>query len=80
MKITIQHDDGKTEVFQHVTDAYLCVRQLEPMQGKKGKTAVLPETKSYSWGARVRELVKELAQSTLELQDYLKKLRDGGSS
>jgi len=71
MKITIEHDDGKTQVFQNVTDAYVCVRQLEPMRSTT-KFAILPETRSYSWGSNMRELVKELTQSLTELQDYLR--------
>lgn len=74
MKITIEHDDGKKEVYQYVTDAYLAVRQLEPMQSKQGQPAVLPETRSYSWGANLRELVKEVRQSIFEMEDTLKKL------
>ena len=77
MKITFEDDDKKVTVFQNIIDAYLCVRQLEPMKGKKGKMANLPETKSYSWGVNVRELVKEVNQSLVELQEYLRSLPRG---
>lgn len=76
MKITIDLDDGKKQVFQNVTDAYLAVRQLEPMQNKKGKSALLPETRSFSWGANLRELVKEIRQSIVELDDVLKGIQN----
>jgi transcriptional regulator with AAA-type ATPase domain len=37
-------------------------------------------TKSYSWGGNVRELIKEVQQSLIELQDFLRGQRNGGSS
>ena len=80
MTITVEDDDGKTQVFQHVTDAYLCVRQLEPMQQHNGnRMAMLPETRSFSWGSNVRELVKEIRQSLDELQDFLRGIARGSS-
>lgn len=72
MKITIEHDDGKKETFQSVTDAYLAIRQLQPMQEKKKDIALLPETRSYSWGVNLRELVKEVRQSLEELNEILR--------
>lgn len=75
MKITIEKDDKSKEVFDNVTDAYIAVRQLKPMISEDNKnTAFLPETRSYSWGDNVRELVKEIQQSIIELQDILKNL------
>lgn len=75
MKIIIEHDKKKKEVFDKITDAYICIRQLKPMTDKK-KIAMLPETKSYSWGVNVRELLKELRQSEVEIQNMLNKLID----
>ena len=72
MKIIVYHDDGKEEVYQEVTDAYLAVRQHQPMASKEGQIALLPETRSYSWGNNLRELVKELYQSQTELQEIIK--------
>lgn len=72
MKLTIELDDGKEIVHQNITDMYVAVRKLEPMQSKRGKPAVLPETTSFSFGSNVRELVKEVAQSLVELQDFLR--------
>jgi hypothetical protein len=71
MKITVEHDDGKVEVFQEVTDAYVAVRQYTPTMNKQNDIALLPETKSYSWGSNVRELLKELRQSVVELQEFI---------
>jgi hypothetical protein len=71
MKITIEEDDGKGTVHQHVTDFYIAVRKMEPMQDGNGKMAVLPETRSWSIGPNLRELVKELRQSLIELERYM---------
>lgn len=68
MKVTIEHDDGKTEEFRNVSDAFLAVRQYEPMARRNGDTALLPETRSYSWGPNVRETLKEIRQAAIELQ------------
>ena len=75
-KITIEHEGKKKEVFQDCSDLYIAVRQLKPMMNKKMKQAVMPETRSFSYGDNVRELVKELAQSLVELQEFLKKSND----
>jgi hypothetical protein len=75
MKITIELDDAETLVFQNITDYYIAVRQLEPYSDSTD-VSYLPETKSYSRGGNVRELVKELSQSLIELQDFLKAKRD----
>lgn len=78
MKIVIHHDNKKKETFKDVTDYYLAVRRLEPMMDKKMKQAILPETRSFSYGNNVRELVKEVSQSLVELQEFLK--NQNGSS
>lgn len=77
MKITVQHDDGKVEVFQNITDAYLCVRQLDPVKPRDGDIAMLPQTRGYSWGGNVRELVKEITQAIVELQELLRRASAG---
>lgn len=74
MIIRVFDDLGEETVFQDVTDLYIAVRQQKPVQ-KKGSLAVLPETTSFSWGANLRELVKEVQQSLVELQDFLKENR-----
>ena len=74
MKITIQHDDGKEEIFQDVLDAYLAVNQRHPIMNKKKEIGFEFLVKSYSWGTNVRDLVKEIQQSLVELQEYLKNL------
>jgi transcriptional regulator with PAS, ATPase and Fis domain len=71
MKITIEHNDGKETVFEQATDLYVCVRLLESAQEEDGRPLVLPETRSFSWGGNVRELVKELRQSVVELEHFL---------
>jgi len=73
MKIVITMDDKTEKVYQNITDYYVCVRQLEPMQGKKGKMAMLPETKSFSHSTgKIRELLKEIRQSIEEIQDVIR--------
>ncbi len=74
MKLEITKDDGTSEVYESVTDYYLSVRQLQPMAKADGEIAFLPETRSYSAGPNVRELVKELQQSIVELQEFLRTL------
>lgn len=82
MKITIEKDNGTKEVFQNVTDLYLAVRQKEPVFAYKDMNQVdsIVQVRSYSWGENLRELVKELQQSLVELQDFLREKRNGGSS
>lgn len=80
MKITIEHDDGTTEVFQRVVDAYVAVRLEEHKLFEADKLGLFIKTTSHSWGSNVRELVKELQQSLVELQDFLREQRHGGSS
>lgn len=73
MKITIEADDGELTVFSDVTDYYVAVRTLKPATNKEGDVAMLPETRSFSNGANLRELAKEIYQSYLEIQEYLKR-------
>lgn len=81
MKLTLEKDDGTTEVFQEITDLYVIVRQAEPVYyAAAGPPQSLITIKSFSWGSNIRELVKELQQSLLELQDLLRSIRNGGSS
>lgn len=81
MKLTIALDDDKTIVYQDVTDLYIAIRQLKPVQKQKdGSPAVIAETTSYSWGSNIRELIKEVTQSLHELQDFLKERRHGKGS
>ncbi len=83
MKITIEHDNGKTEVFQHVTDAYLACRTLKSIGHGDALLRGIPEVRSFSWGGNLRELTKEVQQSLIELQDKLRELRgvtNGGRS
>lgn len=81
MKITVEDDDGKTTVHQYVTDCYLCIRydDLRIEEGT-GRMYRYPVVRSWSWGSNVRELVKEVAQSLVELQDFLRGKRNGDSS
>jgi transcriptional regulator with AAA-type ATPase domain len=79
MRIIIEHDDGKRETFQDVTDAFLAARQLRPMQGEEGDLALLPHLQSWSWGNNVRELLKELRQAVVELEDYLRRQHERSS-
>lgn len=81
MKITIERDDGETEVFQRVTDLYIAYRHRDLKYNKSERTIqeIGTETRSHSWGNNVRELVKEIQQSLVELQEFLKEQRHGGS-
>lgn len=72
-------EDGKEVVFQNITDLYIAVRQSKHVSVLKD-TAVIIETTSHSWGSNVRELVKEIAQSQIELQDFLRERRPHGNS
>lgn len=81
MKIIIEHDGGGTETYEGVTDYYLAVRRIVPATNGSG-LAEMSDTKSQSRGANLRELAKEIAQSHLEIQDYLREQRiknDGNS-
>lgn len=71
MKVVITKDDGSEIVFKDVSDCYISVRQLTTVVHDKQPKLVV-ETKSWSWGGNVRELVKEIQQSLVELQEYLR--------
>lgn len=70
MKITIEFDDGTTKVFSDVTEAYVSVRLPEMLQKGEDFVTVL-QAKSFSWGDDVREIVKEVRQSIVELDEQL---------
>lgn len=74
MKIIVEHAEGKKEVFQYVSDAYLCVRREVPVSDGEDLSGRM-ETRSWSWGSDIRELVKELRQSLVELEDILRQSR-----
>lgn len=82
MKITVERDSGEVETFQHVSDCYLAVKQIIPVMSNNGDAGTISNCKSYSWGANLRELAKELAQSLIEIQDTLTQMRrsDGNGS
>jgi len=80
MKLTIELDNGKTEVFQNVTDLYIAIKQTSRVSVENELVNYISSTASYSWGSDVRELVKEITQSQIELQDHLRDMRNGDSS
>ena len=82
MKIIIEHDNGTRETFQDVTDAFLAARQYKPMAMREERPGLVmvPDVRSWSWGANIRELLKELRQSVVELESILKEKSNGGSS
>lgn len=80
MKIVLELDDGTKEIHQNVTDYYLAVRKLEPMIGSENDMATLPETRSFSYGSNLREVAKEVAQSLVEIQEFLREQRRGLNS
>lgn len=71
MKITIEDGEDK-QVFDGVLDYYIAVRQLAPLMTKKGEMAQEIQTKSYSKGSSVRDILKELRQSIVELEDHIR--------
>lgn len=78
MKITIERDDDTTEVFQDISDLYIAFRQQRRVSTEQFPVlTTITEVKSFSWGANIRELVKELQQSLTELQDFLREQRHG---
>jgi O-succinylbenzoate synthase len=77
--VSVEQDDGQVTVYQYVTDVYIALRQEEPAQ-RDGLLTIITKVSSSSWGANVRELVKEVQQSLVELQDFLKGRRDGTRS
>ena len=75
MKIVITDGDKKT-IYNDVTDYYLAVRQIVPLQKTENKQMGFEMvTKSYSHGNAVRDLIKELSQSLVELQDFFRSKR-----
>jgi hypothetical protein len=72
MRVTIEKDNGETEVFQNITDLYIAYRQEVPVYDVECKFDYIPQVRSHSWGSNVRELVKEVQQSLVELQDFLR--------
>jgi len=79
MRLTIEKDDGTTEVFQNILDLYVVVRREEKALFEADKLGLYIKTTSHSYGSNVRELVKEVSQSLVELQDYLREQRYGGT-
>jgi hypothetical protein len=79
MRVIIEKDDGTQEVFQRACDVYIAVRQEEHKLFESDKLGLFIKTTSHSYGSNIRELVKELQQSLVELQDYLRK-NNGGPS
>lgn len=71
MKITLEKDDGELVVFNDITDLYLAVRQ-EVAISNHARMGFSLSTSSYSWGSNPREIVKEVQQSLVELQDFLR--------
>ena len=80
MKITIQHDDGQEEIIQDITDFYVAVRLHKLMTTPGNIATYVEQGRSWSRGTNIRELVKEVQQSLVELQDHLREHRHGGSS
>lgn len=67
MKITIEKDDGKREVFQDVTDYALVVRQWVPVVVDEQAARIL-RTCSFSHDTGgLREVLKEMRQAVPEL-------------
>jgi len=84
MKVTIEDVrlvDGTatTVVFSDVEDAYVAVRSPETYRNGDAIANMLT-TKSYSYGVDIRELLKELRQSIVELEDHVKEQRNANSS
>jgi len=81
MKLTVEKDNGETEVFQNIADLYIAYQQEDTVFVKDiQRFSTRVTVRSHSWGANVRELVKEVQQSLVELQDFLRGQRNGGSS
>jgi transcriptional regulator with PAS, ATPase and Fis domain len=81
MRVTVEKDNGETEVFQNITDLYIAYRQEVKVTSMAERLLnVIAQTRSHSWGGNVRELVKELQQSLVELQEFLRGHQHGGSS
>ena len=67
MKVTVEMDDGAVTEYHDVTDFYLALRRNHIVDH-----VLTNNTTSWSCGANVRELVKEVQQSLVELQDFLR--------
>jgi len=83
MKITIediQLPDGtkETKVFNDVSDAYVAIRFPEMHRNGDALVHVI-HTRSYSYGPGIRDLLKELRQSIVELEYQRKADQDGRS-
>lgn len=79
MKITVELDDGRVLVYDKVSDAYLSVHQCMLMADDQGRVFEQPVIRSNSWGSNLRELVKEVSQSVIELQDLLREHRNASA-
>lgn len=77
MKITVEID-GKETVYDNVSDYFLAVREMKPVQNPDGGMAILPSMRSVSHGD-IREILKEIRQATYELE-HMKEERDGDGS
>jgi hypothetical protein len=75
MKLTLTLNDGRTEVFQNVLDAYVVLRQEELKYSEADRVVFSTKIGSHSWGEDIRELVKEVQQSLVELQDFMREQR-----
>ena len=77
MRVTVEKDNGETEVFQNITDLYIAYRQESKVVGVADNFVnIISRTRSHSWGSELRELVKEVSQSLVELQDFLRGQRN----
>ena len=74
MKIRVEQDDGDVTEYLDVTDFYIALRRAQITDH-----VLTLNTSSWSYGANVRELVKEVQQSLVELQDFLRSHRDNSS-
>jgi len=79
MKLTLETDAGQTIVWQDVTDLFVAMRQ-NTLMAVDGVLVPTQHTLSRSWGASPRELAKEVAQASIELQYFLREQRNGGTS
>lgn len=81
MKVIVEREGHPTEVFQNITDLYIAYRQESKVVGlKENFVNIIAETRSHSWGSNLRELVKEVQQSLIELQDFLREQRNGSNT
>jgi hypothetical protein len=80
VKIAITREDGLTEVFEDVTDCYIAYRQ-ETLRTDGQRAWPTLDIRSHSWGTgHLRDLVKEVQQSLVELQDFLRGQRNGANT